>query len=61
MFAYLANKISSLFAGDPNRDCDAFLASSVDLADLERRMRLIETDDNSFRLHTNLRSRDGNM
>jgi len=58
MFAYLAEKISALFADSFDRNREAFLASSSDLADLERRMRLIETDGHSCRPDTNLTSRD---
>ncbi|TDN58885.1 DUF3563 family protein [Paraburkholderia sp. BL10I2N1] len=42
MFAYLARKLRSLLERAEHGRRDAYLASSVDLCELERRMRSIE-------------------
>ncbi len=42
MFAYLIDKLSHWLGHTEQRRIDDYLASSSDLADLERRMRSIE-------------------
>ena len=43
MFAELAKKLGALLVTPENHERDAYLASSVDLADLEHRMNVVET------------------
>jgi hypothetical protein len=43
MFAYILEKISNWFDSAERSRRDAYLASSVDVADLERRLRSLES------------------
>ncbi|WP_233873744.1 DUF3563 family protein [Paraburkholderia adhaesiva] len=43
MFAYLLNKLRSVLERSEHSRRDTYLASSVDLCELERRMRSFET------------------
>ncbi|WP_321799328.1 DUF3563 family protein [Caballeronia sp. J97] len=52
MFERLTHSIDSLFSiRTANEARDAYLASSSDLADLERRMRQIETQDHGYSMY----------
>jgi hypothetical protein len=44
MFAYLSEKLASLLERAEHSRRDAYLTSSVDVSELERRMRSIETN-----------------
>jgi hypothetical protein len=48
MFARLSNAVVHLFSTRHDQAHDAYLASSSDLADLERRMRQIDCDDHVY-------------
>jgi hypothetical protein len=43
MFAELAKKLTALLSSTEDREREAYLASSVDLVDLEHRINVIET------------------
>ncbi|MDR7009871.1 DUF3563 family protein [Paraburkholderia strydomiana] len=63
MFTKFAHRFGALFAPLHNPDHDhvrdAFLASSTDLADLERRMKLYDDDhEYPFHVHSNVTPRD---
>jgi len=50
MFARLSHLFGQMVSG---RDCsahNAYLSSSMDLADLERRMRQVDEDDHAYRM-----------
>ena len=52
MFERLSHSLDSLFSSHSMHDArDAYLASSSDLADLERRMRQVETEDHDYSMH----------
>ncbi|MGA7779468.1 MAG: DUF3563 family protein [Paraburkholderia sp.] len=52
MFANLAKKFSALFVVTEEQEREAYLASSIDFADLERRMSILETDHHPFTLYS---------
>ncbi|RFU45165.1 DUF3563 family protein [Paraburkholderia sp. DHOC27] len=52
MFANLAKKLNALLVTTDERDRDAYLASSVDFADLERRMDYLEMNHQPFTLYS---------
>lgn len=52
MFANLAKKLSALFITTEEQQRDTYLASSVDFADLEHRLRYLETDHHPFTLYS---------
>jgi len=58
MFNALAHRLGALFTSSRDSDRDAWLASSTDLADLERRMRLLDDDRYPFHVHSNFAPRD---
>jgi hypothetical protein len=43
MFGYVFEKLGHWFETAERRRCEAFLASSVDITDLEKRIRVLET------------------
>jgi hypothetical protein len=43
MFAELAKKLTALLSSTEDREREAYLASSVDLVDLEHRINVVET------------------
>jgi len=52
MFARLSQSIDHLFSiHTPDEARDAYLASSSDLADLERRMRQVETQEHDYSMY----------
>ncbi|SAK88826.1 hypothetical protein AWB76_06381 [Caballeronia temeraria] len=52
MFERLTHSIDSLFSIHTAQETrDAYLASSSDLADLERRMRQVETQDHDYSMY----------
>jgi hypothetical protein len=52
MFARLSLSIDNLLSiHTPDEARDAYLASSSDLADLERRMRQVETQDHDYSMY----------
>ncbi|MBC8637781.1 DUF3563 family protein [Caballeronia sp. EK] len=52
MFERLSQSIDNLFSIRTTDDLrDAYLASSNDLADLERRMRQVETQDHDYSMY----------
>jgi hypothetical protein len=58
MFNALAHRLGAFFSASHDSDRDAWLASSTDLADLERRMRQFDDDRYPFHVHSNLAPRD---
>jgi hypothetical protein len=48
MFAFLLHQVASFFERAEQRRRDAYLGSSSDLADLERRMRAVDADGRAF-------------
>jgi hypothetical protein len=48
MFAYVLHQLASFFERSEQRRRDAYLASSSDLGDLERRMRTIDSNGRPF-------------
>ncbi|WP_043284245.1 DUF3563 family protein [Paraburkholderia oxyphila] len=48
MFAMLISKLEAYFAIEGDKRRDAYLASSADLAELERRSRYFDTNHNPF-------------
>ena len=58
MFAALSEKLGSWFSPSHYEARDAYLASSSDLADLERRVRHLDSSDYPFSLHSSLAPRD---
>ena len=48
MFAFLLDKLAGLLERAEQRRRDAYLGSSSDLADLERRMRAVNADGRAF-------------
>jgi hypothetical protein len=52
MFAYLANRLHALFVTTEERDRDAYLAESVDFADLERRIHYLEMNHQPYALYS---------
>ena len=52
MFDRLSKSFGNLFSARSAHDArDAYLASSTDLADLERRMRQVEEEDHAYSMH----------
>jgi len=61
MFAEFAHRFGALFthSHDHDQDREAFLASSTDLADLERRMKRYDGDSSyPFHVHSSVAPRD---
>lgn len=63
MFTELAHRVGAFFTHSysygRDQDRDAFLASSTDLADLERRMRRYDDDSSyPFHVHSSVAPRD---
>jgi hypothetical protein len=52
MFANLAKRLSAFFVTTEDQERDAYLASSADLADLERRMYSMETNYYPYSLYS---------
>jgi hypothetical protein len=52
MFAYLANKLHTLFSSNEERQRDAYLAESVDFADLEYRIQYLEMNHQPVALYS---------
>ncbi|WP_109481457.1 DUF3563 family protein [Paraburkholderia sp. C35] len=50
MFARLSNFFEKMVSGNDVSVCNAYLASSSDLADLERRMRQVDEEDHAYRM-----------
>jgi hypothetical protein len=61
MFAILCEKLGSLFLPSHYDEREAYLASSSDLADLERRMRHFDSGSYSFSLHSSVMPRDNEL
>ncbi|WP_322046455.1 DUF3563 family protein [Paraburkholderia sp. J67] len=51
MFAKLISQLEAFFVIDENKQRDAWLASSADLAELERRSRYFDTNHTLFAPH----------
>ncbi|WNC92121.1 DUF3563 family protein [Paraburkholderia sp. FT54] len=49
MFAELTKRLGALLVSTEDHEREAFLASSADLADLEHRMKIVETHANPAR------------
>lgn len=58
MFAEFARKIGALFVTTEEYERDTYLASSVDFADLEHRMHIVETNRYPVRCYSSAASRD---
>ncbi|SIT50533.1 conserved hypothetical protein [Paraburkholderia piptadeniae] len=58
MLTQLVHRLGTLFMLSRNRERDAFLASSTDVADLERRMRLLDDGGHPFHVHSSVMPRD---
>jgi hypothetical protein len=58
MFAALSKKLGSLFPPTHYDEREAYLASSSDLGELERRMRHLESGDYSFSQYSSVMPRD---
>ena len=58
MFAALSEKLGAFFSLSHYDEREAYLASSSDLEDLERRMRHIESGGHPSGLHSNVMPRD---
>jgi hypothetical protein len=58
MLIEFLNRLGSLFARASDRERDAYLESSTDLADLERRMRQFDRSEYQFDLHSRIDSRE---
>lgn len=58
MFAEIARKLNALFVASEEHERDEYLRSSVDLADLERRIRNVETGAYPLRCYSIGRCRD---
>jgi hypothetical protein len=48
MFAFVLQKLANFFERAEQRRRDAYLASSADLGDLERRMRAVDSRGQAF-------------
>ncbi|MEM5436073.1 DUF3563 family protein [Paraburkholderia diazotrophica] len=58
MLTQLAHRLRTLLTHSRERERNAFLASSTDLADLERRMRLLDDGSHPFHVHSSVMPRD---
>lgn len=58
MFNELTRRLGALFTSSHESEREAYLASSTDLADLERRMRSLDDGGYPFHVHSNLMPRD---
>ncbi|MEM5386288.1 DUF3563 family protein [Paraburkholderia phymatum] len=58
MLTRLAHRLGALFTHTRERERNAFLASSTDLADLERRMRRLDDGGHPFHVHSSMMPRD---
>jgi hypothetical protein len=58
MFAALSKQLESLFSPSHFDQHEAYLSSSSDLEDLERRMRHLDRGGNPFSLHSSAMPRD---
>ncbi|MDB5831622.1 MAG: hypothetical protein JWR14_1452 [Caballeronia sp.] len=61
MFAALSEKQGSLFSTTLYDEREEYLASSTDLADLERRMRHLDSGGYPFSLHSSVMPRDNEL
>lgn len=52
MFVTLLKKVGSLFVNSRDRQRDAFLGTSVDLVELENRMRMVEMNHQPFAFYS---------
>lgn len=58
MFNQLATRLGTIFTASRESEREAYLASSTDLADLERRQRMLDDSSYPFNTHSNLSPRD---
>lgn len=58
MFNQLAHRLGTLFTSSRESEREAWLASSTDLADLERRQRMLYDSSYPFHVHSSLAPRD---
>jgi hypothetical protein len=58
MLTELAHRLGTLFTETRDRERDAYLASSTDLAELERRMRHLDDGGYPFHVHSSVMPRD---
>jgi hypothetical protein len=61
MFAALSERLGSLFFSFHHDEREAYLASSTDLVDLERRMRHLDSAGYPFSLHSSVMPRDNEL
>ncbi|KAA0998279.1 DUF3563 domain-containing protein [Paraburkholderia panacisoli] len=61
MFAAFSEKLGSLFLPSHYDEREAYLASSSDLVDLERRMRHLDSAGYAFSLHSSAMPRDNEL
>ncbi len=61
MFAAFSEKLVSLFSPSHYDEREAYLASSSDLVDLERRMRHLDSGGYPFSLHASVAPRDNEL
>ena len=61
MFAAFSEKLGSLFLPSRYDEREAYLASSSDLVDLERRMRHLDSGGYPFSLHSSAMPRDNEL
>ncbi|CAD6554554.1 hypothetical protein LMG24235_05479 [Paraburkholderia sabiae] len=58
MFSEIARRFGTLLTHSRESEREAWLASSTDLADLERRMRMTDEPDYPFHVHSSVMPRD---
>jgi hypothetical protein len=58
MFNQLTHRLGTLFTSSRESEREAWLASSTDLADLERRQRMLDDTSYPFHMHSSLAPRD---
>ncbi|MBN3764951.1 DUF3563 family protein [Burkholderia sp. Ac-20365] len=58
MFNQIAHRLGTIFTASRESERDAYLASSTDLADLERRQRMLDDTRYPFHVNSNLSPRD---
>ena len=61
MFAAFSEKLHSFFSPSHYDEREAYLASSSNLVDLERRMRHLDRGVYPFRLHSSVMPRDNEL
>ncbi|WP_109483044.1 DUF3563 family protein [Paraburkholderia sp. C35] len=58
MFNQIAHRVGEFFTLSRESEREAYLASSVDLAELERRQRMLDDNDAPFHSHSTFAPRD---